>query len=58
MGRRADWRTIDDSSKKTTRLAGEDPSIFAMALETLAVKAFGDMDGMIAADPGSLYSRT
>ena len=28
---------------KTTRTAGEDPSIFAMALETLAVKAFGDM---------------
>ena len=29
--------------EKTTRLAGEDPSIFAIALETLAVKAFGDM---------------
>ena len=25
-------------------MAGEDPSIFAVALETLAVKAFGDMD--------------
>ena len=24
-------------------MAGEDPSIFATALETLAVKAFGDM---------------
>ena len=24
-------------------MAGEDPSIFAVALETLAVKAFGDM---------------
>ena len=30
--------------EKTTRTAGEDPSIFAVALETLAVKAFGDMD--------------
>ena len=29
--------------EKTTRTAGEDPSIFAVALETLAVKAFGDM---------------
>ena len=29
--------------EKTTRAAGEDPSIFAIALETLAVKAFGDM---------------
>ena len=29
--------------EKTTRTAGEDPSIFATALETLAVKALGDM---------------
>ena len=29
--------------EKTTRTAGEDPSIFAIALETLAAKAFGDM---------------
>ena len=29
--------------EKTTRSAWEDPSIFAIALETLAVKAFGDM---------------
>ena len=29
--------------EKTTRKAGEDPSIFAIALETLAIKAFGDM---------------
>ena len=29
--------------EKTTRSAGDDPSIFAKALETLAVKAFGDM---------------
>ena len=33
------WRQFE----KTTRIAGEDPSIFAKALETLAVKAFGDM---------------
>ena len=29
--------------EKTTRSVGEDPSIFAKALETLAVKTFGDM---------------
>ena len=29
--------------RKTTWTAGEDPSRFAIALETLAVKAFGDM---------------
>ena len=29
--------------EKTTRTAGKDPSIFAKTLETLAVKAFGDM---------------
>ena len=29
--------------EKTTRTAGEYSSIFAVALETLAVKAFGDM---------------
>ena len=33
--------------EKTTRTAGVDPSIFSTALETLAVKAFGDM-GQIA----------
>ena len=38
--RLADYRR---QFEKTTRTAGEDPSIFAMALETLAVKAFGDM---------------
>ena len=32
--------------EKTTRSAGEDPSIFAIAMETLAVKAFGDMGQM------------
>ena len=39
-GRLADNRR---QFEKMTRSAGEDPSIFAMALETLAVKAFGDM---------------
>ena len=39
-GRLADYRR---QFEKTTRMAGEDPSIFAVALETLAVKAFGDM---------------
>ena len=39
-GRLADYRR---QFEKTTRSAGEDPSIFAIALETLAAKAFGDM---------------
>ena len=39
-GRLADYRR---QFEKTTRSAGGDPSIFAIALETLAVKAFGDM---------------
>ena len=39
-GRLADYTR---QFEKTTRTAGEDPSIFAIALETLAVKAFGDM---------------
>ena len=39
-GRLADHRR---QFEKTTRSAGEDPSIFAIALETLAVKAFGDI---------------
>ena len=39
-GRLADNRR---QFEKTTRSAGEDPSIFAIALETLAIKAFGDM---------------
>ena len=39
-GRLADYRW---QFEKTTRSAGDDPSIFAIALETLAVKAFGDM---------------
>ena len=37
-GRLADYRR-----QFTTRKVGEDPAIFATALETLAVKAFGDM---------------
>ena len=39
-GRLTDYRR---QFERTTRTAGEDPSIFATALETLAVKAFGDM---------------
>ena len=39
-GRLPDYRR---QFEKTTRTAGEDPSIFAIALETLAVNAFGDM---------------
>ena len=39
-GRLADYRR---QFERTTRTAGEDPAIFATALETLAVKAFGDM---------------
>ena len=39
-GRLADyWRQFE----RTTRTSGEDPSIFATALEMLAIKAFGDM---------------
>ena len=39
-GRLADYRR---QFGKTIRKEGEDPSIFAIALETLAVKAFGDI---------------
>ena len=39
-GRLADYRR---QFERITRTAGEDPSIFATALETLAMKAFGDM---------------
>ena len=42
-GRLADYRR---QFEKTTRSAGDDPSIFAIALETLAVKAFGNMGQM------------
>ena len=31
------------ATEKTTQTAGEEPSIFAIALETLTIKAFGDM---------------
>ena len=39
-GRLADYR---HQFEKPARQEGEDPSIFAIALETLAVKAFGDI---------------
>ena len=38
-GRLADYRR---QFERTARKEGEDPSIFAIVLETLAVKAFGD----------------
>ena len=44
FGRRTDgplW--IARSVGRTTRTVGEDPAIFATELETLAIKAFGDM---------------
>ena len=46
-GRLADYRR---QFEKTTRSAGVDPSIFAIALETLAVKAFGDMGQWLIRD--------
>ena len=46
MFHRADWRTTGDSLRKRLGRWGEDPSIFAIVLETLAVKAFGDMGQM------------
>ena len=39
-GRLANYRR---QFERTTITVGEDPTIFATALETLAVKAFGDM---------------
>ena len=39
-GRLADFRR---QFEKMTRAVGEDPSIFVTILETLAIKAFGDM---------------
>ena len=39
-GRLADYQK---QFKRTTKTVGEDPTIFATALETLAVKAFGNM---------------
>ena len=39
-GRLADYRR---QFERTTKTVGEDPAIFATELETLAVKAFGDM---------------
>ena len=39
-GRLADYRR---QFERTTRKVGEDPAIFATVLQTLAVKAFGDM---------------
>ena len=43
LGRLADYRR---QFEKISRAAGTDPSIFAIELETLAMKAFGDMSQM------------
>ena len=43
MVRRADWRTTDDRLRKRLGRQERTPSIFVIALETLVVKAFGDM---------------
>ena len=51
--RLADYRR---QFERTTRTVGEDPAIFATALETLAVKAFGDRG--LTPDSGSIYSRS
>ena len=41
MDRRVDWQTTVENLIKTVQKRGEDPSNFAITLETLAVKAFG-----------------
>ena len=41
MGHHVGWRPIN--LRRNPRKEGEDPFIFAIALDTLAVKAFGDM---------------
>ena len=43
MDRRVGWRIIEDRLTGQLGQRGRTPSIFATALETLAVKAFGDM---------------
>ena len=43
MDRRAHWLIIAGSSEKIIRRPEEDPSIFAVTMEILAVKEFGDM---------------
>ena len=40
------WLDYPRQFEKITREAGTDPSIFAIELETLAMKAFGDMGHM------------
>ena len=47
MGRRGGLPAYRHQFEKLARKEGEDPSIFVTALETLAVKAFGDM-GQVA----------
>ena len=51
-GRLADYRR---QFEKTVWQDGEDPSKFAVALETLAVKAFGDIGPNAGARPGARH---
>ena len=53
-GRLADYRR---QFQRTTRTVGEDPAIFATALETLGFWRHGT-DGPITSDLGSIYSRS
>ena len=43
MGLVGGWQIIVANLRGQSECPGEDPSIFATALETLAIKAFGDM---------------
>ena len=43
MDRLVDWQTTVENLTKQYEKGGEDPSNFAITLETLAVKAFGNM---------------
>ena len=54
LGRLADYR------RQFERTVWEDPAIFATALETLGVKAFGDMGQMarLRLIRGSIYSQS
>ena len=59
MDLRVDWRTTVDSLRKQPEQSKK-TAIFATALETLAVKAFGDMGrtAQITPDSGPIYSRS
>ena len=40
---REDWRTIGDGFERVSRVPGSDPSVFAVELETFAMRAFGNL---------------